>query len=98
VGAGVCSLTVPSAPPVSLAYPQISAAAERVAVEQGCHVKVIQITPEEVMPFLNIKPGDPSQMDPNARALDIKACLDVLFECGSGNDIENVLRQLEVKP
>lgn len=76
-------------------YPQISAAAERVAVEQRCHVKVIPITPEEVMPFLNIKPGDPSQMEPGIRALDMKSCLDVLFECGSGDDNENVLRRLE---
>lgn len=75
-------------------YPQMRLAAERVAMENRCHVKLIPLANDEVLNFLGITPGQFAPDDPGMRQLDINACVEVMLKFGSGDECEDVLRRL----
>lgn len=70
------------------------AAAERLAHEQRCQVKVLPMTGDELMNYLGIVPDPPqpiANLDPEFRQQAVRNCLDVLRECGSQDDREQAL-------
>ena len=75
-------------------------AAERLAHEQRCQVKVLPMTGDELMNFLGIVPGPPQPIeklkedDPAFYEQSVCNCLDVLRECGSQEDREQALELL----
>jgi hypothetical protein len=76
-------------------FPQLRVAAERLAMECRCHVKVLPLAPDEVLNFLNLRECTPTRTDPALRALDVKTCLETLYQCASADEVEDVLRRLE---
>lgn len=72
-------------------------AAEKLALEQQCQVKVLPMTGEELMGFLNIVPSAPrpiEELDSAFREQAITNCMDVLRECGGQEDREQALSLL----
>jgi hypothetical protein len=72
-------------------------AAQKLAHEQQCQVKVLPMAGEELMGFLNIQPSAPQPleaMDPAFREQAITNCMDVLRECGKQEDREQALSLL----
>lgn len=53
-------------------YAQMRAAAERVALANRCHVKLLPLASDEVLNFLGITPGQFAPDDPTMRQLDIR--------------------------
>lgn len=73
-------------------------AAERLAEEHKCHVKVLPMNGRELMNFLGIKPDAPkpmSEMDPAFRAQAVQNCLDVLLERGERRERNEALELLK---
>jgi len=69
-------------------------AAERLAREQECHVKVLPMTGSELMNFLGIEPGPPQPMDaldPAFRAVAVQNCLDLLRETKEPRECEEAI-------
>jgi hypothetical protein len=68
-------------------YDKWRTAAERLAAQEDCNVKVLPMSGSELMNFLGVEP-DPAQpianLDPVFRAQAVKNCMDVLREGGSG--------------
>ena len=78
-------------------YERWKAAAERLAHEQRCQVKVLPMTGDELMNYLGIVPAPPqsiANLDPEFREQAVRNCLDVLRECGSQEDREQALHLL----
>lgn len=72
-------------------------AADRLAHEQRCQVKVLPMTGEEMMNFLGINSAPPqpiANLDPEFREQAVRNCMDVLRECGSQEDREQALELL----
>ena len=72
-------------------------AAERLAHEQRCQVKVLPMTGGELMNYLGIVPEPPqpiANLDPQFREQAVRNCMDVLRECGSQQDRELALELL----
>ena len=64
-------------------------AAERLAEQQQCQVKVLPMTGDEMMNFYGISPQPPqpiANLDREFREQAVRNCLDVLRECGSQKD------------
>jgi hypothetical protein len=64
-------------------------AAEQLAEQQQCQVKVLPMTGDEMMNFCGISPHPPqpiANLDPEFREQAVRNCLDVLRECGSQED------------
>lgn len=75
-------------------YPEMRMAAERVALANRCHVKLLPLAGDEVLSFLGITPGQFAPDDPAMRQLDIRSCVEVMLKFGSGDECEDVLRRL----
>ena len=72
-------------------------AAERLAQEHRCQVKVLPMTGDEMMNFLGIKPAAPQpieNLDIEFREQAVRNCMDVLRECGSQEDRKQALKLL----
>lgn len=78
-------------------YDRWRVAAERLAAQEGCNVKVLPMTGSEMMNFLGVEP-EPSQpianLDPAFREQAVKNCMDVLRECSAAHDREVALDML----
>ena len=64
-------------------------AAEQLAEQQQCQVKVLPMTGDEMMNFYGISPQPPqpiANLDREFREQAVRNCLDVLRECGSQKD------------
>lgn len=78
-------------------YDRWRAAAERLADEHQCQVKVLPMTGDELMNFYGIVPGPPQSIeklkedDPEFYEQSVRNCMDVLRECGSQDDREQAL-------
>ena len=75
-------------------YQQMRLAAERVALANRCHVKLLPLAGDEALSFLGITPGQFAPADPAMRQLDIHSCVEVMLKFGSGDECEGVLRRL----
>lgn len=68
-------------------YHKWRTAAERLAAQEDCNVKVLPMSGNELMNFLGVEP-EPEQpisnLDPVFRAQAVKNCMDVLREGGTG--------------
>lgn len=75
-------------------YERWRGAAERLAAEQKCSVKVLPMSGSEMMNFLGIEP-EPSQpianLDHAFREQAVRNCMDVLRECDGAHDREVAL-------
>ena len=66
-------------------YHRWRAAAERLAAQENCDVKVLPMSGGEMMTFLGIEPAPPqpiANLDPAFRKQAVTNCIDVLRECG----------------
>ena len=81
-------------------YARWRCAAERLAHEQRCQVKVLPMTGDELMNFLGIVPGPPQPIeklkedDPEFYDRAVRNCIDVLRGDGSQDDREHALELL----
>lgn len=72
-------------------------AAEQLAEQQRCQVKVLPMTGDEMMNFYAIAPQPPepiANLDPEFRAQAVRNWMDVLRESGSQEDREQALGML----
>ena len=78
-------------------YNKWRAAAERLAAEGNCNVKVLPMSGSELMNFLGVEP-EPSQpianLDPVFRAQAVQNCMDVLREESGERDRADALDML----
>lgn len=75
-------------------YDKWRKAAERLAAQEDCNVKVLPMGGRELMNFLGIEPESAKPMeelDPADREHAIKVCMDVLRECNDQTDRKEAL-------
>lgn len=78
-------------------YDRWRKAAERLAAQEQCDVKVLPMSGGEMMNFLGIEPAPPqpiANLDPAFREQAVKNCMDVLRECASERDRADALDML----
>ncbi|AJA09079.1 hypothetical protein SKP52_10890 [Sphingopyxis fribergensis] len=70
-------------------YDKWRSAAEELAAQENCNVKVLPMSGSELMNFLGIEPAPPhpiANLDPAFRDQAVKNCMDVLRECAGASD------------
>lgn len=78
-------------------YDKWRAAAEQLAAQENCNVKVLPMSGSELMNFIGIEPEPPqpiANLDPAFREQAVKNCMDVLRECAGAKDRGDALDML----
>lgn len=78
-------------------YQKWRVAAERLAAQEQCNVKVLPMSGGEMMNFLGLQPRAPhplADLDPAFREQAVKNCMDVLRECNEERDRADALDML----